>query len=241
MSYKERTVGGGPAKQLGQDWTNLLSQFITSGSFGGSTASQQFGGADPGGSAQNVFSLLNSIISNPAADKSVQDLIARDTERGRNALRESFGGGTSMGSPAAFAQALFESEQAPRTAVAMDEMAKGRLGALLPLFGFANQTAGLGIPQAQSTLEPPAWLQAVNTGLDVAGTVAPFFTGGIPIPGLGGKGTGAQRVPTRTGASDLAGVGKEFAMTSTPSFGAGSSYIDSIVAPPRSFAQQLYS
>lgn len=225
MSYKERTVGGGPAKQLGQDWTKFLSQFINSGSFGGSTASQQTNAADPAGSAQNIFSLLNSIISNPQADKSVQDLISRDTERGRNALQESFGGGTSTGSPAAFAQALYESEQAPRQAVAMDEMARNRLASLLPLFGFANQTASQGIPQAQSTLEPPPWLQAVNTGLDIAGTVAPFFGPAGAAVGAGAN-IGKKAINGRAGQSDLPKVGKEFAM---------------FAPPPRSFAQQLYT
>lgn len=200
MSYKERTVGGGPTKQLGQDWTNFLSNFINTGSFGGATASQQFSGADPGGSAANVFSLLNSIISNPGADRSVQDLISRDVERGRQNLREGFGGGTGLGTPAAFAQALYESEQAPRTAIALDEMARNRLASILPIFGMAGQTASLGIPQAQTTLEPPKWLQGINLGLDLAKTAAPFFLK-TDIPGTGGD--TVSPVPTRSGSFDL--------------------------------------
>lgn len=176
MGYQEKTVGGGPAKQLGADWTNFLQNFINSGSFGGGTAGQQFAGADPSGSTGGIFGLLNSMVSNPSADAGVLDLINRDIERGRNDLRARFGqgGGMGFGTPAAFAEALYQSEQAPRTAVAMDQMAQNRLASLMPLFGFANQIAGLGIPQAQTIMQPSPWMQGINLALDVANTAAKF-------------------------------------------------------------------
>lgn len=191
MGYKESTVGGGPAKGLGEDWTKFLQQFITSGSFGGGTSGEHFNAADPGGDAAGIFGLLNSIISNPQADQGVQTLINKDIERGRNDLRARYGagGGMGFGTPAAFAESLYQAEQAPRTAMAMDQMAQNRLGALMPLFGFANQISSLGIPQAQSVMEPKGWMQGFNLLMDVANTAANF----VPF---GGGGETNTRMPT---------------------------------------------
>lgn len=198
MGYRERTVGGGPAKGLAEDFTSFLRNFITSGSFGSGTAGQQFTAADPAGGAANIFGLLNSMISNPTADRSVQELISKDIERGRNDLRARFGagGGMAFGSPAAFAEALYQSEQAPRTAMAMDQMAQSRIGTLMPFFQMLQNISSLGIPQAQATMEPKPWLQALNLGMDVAGTVLPF------VPGIG-TAAGAALKTAKPGQSFL--------------------------------------
>lgn len=192
MGYEEKTVGGGPATGLANDFTSFLKNMITSGSFGGGTAGQQTAGANPSGDAQGIMGLLNSIVSNPQADKSVQQLISKDIERGRNDLRARFGasGGMGFGTPAAVAEGIYQAEQAPRTAVAMDQMAQGRIGALMPFFQMINQLSSLGIPQAQSTMQPNAWMQGFNIISDIANTAANF----IPM-GPGGGDT-SSRMPT---------------------------------------------
>lgn len=216
MGYKERTVGGGPAKGLAKDFTSFLQNFINSGSFGGGTAGQQAGAANPMGDAAGIFSLLNSIISNPQADQSVQTLINKDIERGTNALRARYGasGGMPFGTGAQVAEGIYQSEQAPRTALAMDQLAQSRLGALMPFFQFARDIAGLGIPQAQATLEPDAWMQGFNALMDVANTAANF------IPGGGGGETGrASRAYNQLGgARSPAGIGGGPQQTITPNF-----------------------
>jgi len=202
MGYKERTVGGGPAKGLANDFVSFLQNFITSGKFGGaetrggiggSSATSQFNAENPMADSAGIFGLLNSIISNPQADKSVQDLISKDVERGRNDLRARFGasGGMAYGSPAAFAESLYQAEQTPRTALALDQMAQSRIGALMPFFQMLMNTSSLGIPQAQTTMEPSKWMQGFNMLLDTANTVANF----IPFAGGGETNARAASMP----------------------------------------------
>jgi hypothetical protein len=210
MGYEAKTIGGGPATGLAQNFTDFLNQMITSGSFGGGTAGQQFGKANPGGDAQNIFGLLNSLISNPSADASVQELISKDITRGRDDLRARFGasGGMGFGTPAAFAEGLYQAEQAPRTAMAMDQMAQGRLGALMPLFQMIQNISAMGIPQAQTVMQPKGWMQGVNLAMDVANTAANF------IPG-GGGGKTDSRIPDHETANKNPG-GYAFRYTPLP-------------------------
>lgn len=194
MGYQEKTIGGGPATGLANDFTAFLKNMITTGSFGGGTAGQHAGAANPMGDAAGIFGLLNSIISNPQADQGVQSLINKDIERGRNDLRARFGssGGMAFGSPAGMVEAVYQAEQAPRTAMAMDQMAQARLAALMPLFGMTRDISAMGIPQAQTVMEPKGWMQGLNLLLDVANTAANF------IPG-GGGGKTDSRTPTYAG------------------------------------------
>lgn len=180
MGYQSKTVGGGPARGLANDFVNFLRPLITSGSFGSGTAGQQFNAANPMGNTAGLFGLLNSIISNPQADRSVQELIGKDIERGRNDLRARFGagGGMAFGSPAAFAESLYQAEQAPRTAMAMDQMSQARLAALMPLLGMTRDISAMGIPQAQTAIEPKGWMQGINLLMDIANTAANFIPGG---------------------------------------------------------------
>jgi len=196
MGYKEKTVGGGPATGLADEFVSFLQNFITSGQFGGSSgkgtkknpnevrggvggsaATSQYQAENPQADATGIFGLLNSMISNPQADKSVQDLIAKDSERGRNDLRARFGasGGMAYGSPAAYAESLYQAEQAPRTAVAMDQMAQQRIGSLMPFFQMLQNLSGMGIPQAQTVMEPSKFMQGFNMVMDTANTAANFM------------------------------------------------------------------
>jgi len=180
MGYKERTIGGGPATGLAEDFTGFLKNLINTGSFGGGTAGQQAGAANPMGDTQGIMGLLNSIVSNPQADQSVQQLISKDIERGRNDLRARFGagGGMAYGTPAAFAEGLYQAEQAPRTAIAMDQMAQQRVASLMPFFQMIQNISSMGIPQAQSTLQPSGGMQAFNILMDIANTAANFMPQG---------------------------------------------------------------
>lgn len=203
MGYKERTVGGGPAKGLAEDFVGFLQNFINSGQFGGaetrggvggSSATSQYNAENPMADSAGIFGLLNSIITNPQADRSVQQLISKDIERGRNDLRARFGagGGMAYGSPAAFAESLYQAEQAPRTALAMDQMAQNRVGALMPFFQMLQNMSALGIPQAQATMQPSGLMQGFNILMDVANTAANF----IPFGGGGETASRAMPIPT---------------------------------------------
>lgn len=211
MGYEEKTVGGGSAKGLGEDFTRFLSELINTGSFGGGTAGQQFNAEDPANDTQGIFGLLNSIISNPQADQSVQQLISKDITRGRNDLRARFGasGGMGFGTPAAVAEGVYQAEQAPRTAVALDEMSRARLASLMPLFGITRDIAGRGITQAQAALQPNGWLQGINLAMDVANTAANF------IPG-GGGGETNSRGPVDTETANRAPMGSGMAFRFNP-------------------------
>lgn len=185
MGYKETVVGGQPTQGLPQDFTNFLQNFINTGSFGSGTAGQQAGAATPVSDTQDIFGLLNSIISNPSADQSVQDLISKDIERGRNDLRARFGtsGGMGFGTPAAFAESLFQAEQVPRTTLALDELSRNRLASLMPFFQQAGALTQQGTPQAQATLQPDAFSTALNAITGLAGAATNIFS----IPGIGGN------------------------------------------------------
>lgn len=213
MGYQERTVGGGPATGLADNFVNFLNKAITTGSFGSGTAGQQFNAENPSGDAAGIFGLLNSLISNPQADKSVQDMISKDIVRGRDDLRARFGasGGMGYGTPAAVAEGVYQAEQAPRTAIAMDSMAQNRLASLMPLFGMINQLSSMGIPQAQATLEPSGWMQGLNIAMDLANTAANF------IPGGGGSETNSRRKPdTETANRSPIGSGMAFRFNPLP-------------------------
>lgn len=180
MGYNERTIGGGSATGLADSFTAALKGFIDTGSFGGGTAGQQTGAANPMGDAAGIFGLMNSIINNPQADASVQEMLTRDINRGRDDIRARFGasGGMGFGTPAAVAEGMYQAESAPRIAMAMDEMATNRLGALLPIFNMAAQMAALGTPQAQTVMQPSGWMQGLNIAMDLANTAANFIPGG---------------------------------------------------------------
>lgn len=180
MGYNERTVGGGPAKQLGKDFTGFLGNLINTGSFGRGTAGQQAGAANPMGDTAGIFGLLNSIVSNPAADQAVQQLLSKQQERNVNDIRARFGasGGTAFGTPAAFAEGIYRAESTPQIAAAMDQLSQNRLASLMPFFNQAYGLSQLGIPQAQATLEPSGLLQGINIATDIAKTAANFIPGG---------------------------------------------------------------
>lgn len=182
MGYNERTVGGGPARGLAKDFTGFLQDFITTGSFGGGTAGQQAGVANPMSDAANVFGLLNSIINNPQADQAVQDQISKTQDRNVNQIRARFGtsGGSAFGSPAAFAENQYRAEATPQVAMAMDQMAQNRLASLMPFFTQAMGISGMGIPQTQTTMQPNGWMQGLNLATQLGGIGANFL-----MPGSG--------------------------------------------------------
>lgn len=196
MGYEEKKVGGGPATGLANDFTSFLQSFMNTGRFpdsrggvGAASAGAQFNNADPMGTSSGLFNLLNSIVSNPQADAGTRELINKDIERGRNDLRARFGaqGGMAFGTPAAVAEGVYQAEQAPRTAIAMNDMAMQRVQALMPFFQMIHSLSGLGIPQAETTLQPNKWMQGFNTIMDVANTVSNF------IPFAGGGDTNSRK------------------------------------------------
>lgn len=235
MGYNERTVGGGAAKGLGKDFTSFLQNFINTGSFGAGTSGQQGVAADPMADTQGIFGLLNSLVSNPTADKAVQGQLEKDQGRNVNQIRSRFGagGGTAFGSPGAFAENQYRAESTPEIAKTMDEMGQNRLAALMPLFQQAFGLAGKGIPQAETMMEPDALMQGLNIGSQVASIGANLFA-----PGAGAL-VGAAGNAAMNGMAPKPGV-TPIGMPSANPIGRGAQPI--LKRPqPYDFSQQLYN
>jgi len=188
----QRTVGGGPAVGLGQDWTQMLQGALQTGSFGATTAGQRFGGADPTGQSQGMFSILNDILSGGAGQMggSMQQMISKQSERDAQNLRARFGqqGGQAFGTPAAYAEAMLRSETAPKMTQAIGGL---QLQALMPLLQMMSGTANKGISQAETVMQPSGFSQFLGTAAPVLGAVAGGPLGGM----LGGMFGGGAQLP----------------------------------------------
>ena len=172
-AHKYRESGGGPATGLANDFVGWLQQALQTGSFGGGTAGQRAGGADPFGSTSGISGILNDLLSQGGGrvGGAYSDMISKQGERDVNALRSRFGysGGTAFGTPAAHGEALLRSETAPKLTAAIGGLQMGALSQLLPIFAGLS---GKGIAQREGYLEPAGWLSAIQTA-------APFIGAGI--------------------------------------------------------------
>lgn len=178
---KIKEVGGGPARGLADDWVNFLRGGITTGSFGAGSATQQANNANPFGSTIGIAGVLNDILSGGAGTLggSLNELISRSTENQAKALRSQFsaGGGSAYGTPAAYAEAVLRSQQAPALANAVGGL---QLNALSQLFPMISGLAGKGIAQRETIAQP-------STFSSVVGSIAPLIGAGLNFfaPGVG--------------------------------------------------------
>lgn len=168
---KTSEVGGESALGLAGDWTTALQQLLNTGGIG--TA----GGKDGPGATGDIMSVLSDILAGGkgAAGSALAQLVGKSDERNVNALRARFtaGGGSSMGTPAAYAESLYRGEAAPHIAQAITGL---QLQAILPLLGYINQTANKGITQRQLIQSKSPFGQALDVIGGVAKSALPFVS-----------------------------------------------------------------
>lgn len=177
-THKYSEVGGGPATGLANDFIGWLQQGLQTGSFGGGTAGQRFGGADPMGSSAGISGVLNDLLAGGGGriGGSMSELISKQGDRDVNALRARFGasGGTAFGTGAQYAESLLRSETAPKLTQAVGGLQLGALQSLLPMFAGLSQK---GIAQREGYLEPNGWLSTLQAISPIISAGLPFLTG----------------------------------------------------------------
>lgn len=182
MSAKTSEVGGGPATGLSQDFVKWLSQGMNTGTFGSGTPA----GSDAYGATRGMGSYLTDVLSGGAGKLGgdMATMIGKESDRGAAALRARFGvgGGSAFGTPAAYAESLFRSEEAPKLATAVGGLQQNALAMLLPLF--AN-LAGKGIAQRESITQQNPWVTGLSIGAGLAKEGVAAYTG-MRAPGGGG-------------------------------------------------------
>jgi len=172
MGMKERTVGGGSATGLADDFTAWLQGALNTGSFGG----QQPAGSGAIGSTLGISGVLNNLLSpgGGAMGNSLMEMISKDTERQASALRARYGQqGLGYGTPAAYSEALLRSEQAPKLTQAIGGL---QLQALFPIIQAIAGISQLGIPQRQTVMQPNNWVQGIGVGSDLIGSIAKIIS-----------------------------------------------------------------
>lgn len=187
MGTQFKEVGGGPATGLANDFVSFLQNGLMSGSFGGGTAGQRFAGANPMGSSMGIAGVLNDILAGGAGQLggSMQQMISQDTNRQADALRSRYGvgGGMGFGTPAAFAESMLRSEQAPKLTQAIGGLQMQALNQLMPIMA---GLAGKGISQRETIAQPNPVASGVAAVAPIAGAIIGSFGG------PGGTAAGAQ-------------------------------------------------
>lgn len=183
MSAQTKEVGGGPASGLADSFVKWLSQGMNTGTFGAGSPA----GGDAVGATQGISGYLNDVLSGGAGKLggAMGTMIGKETDRGVAAIRARFGvgGGTAFGTPAANAEALFRSEEAPKLATAVGGLQQNALAMLLPIFA---QMAGKGIAQKELVTQPNPWVSAASTVAQGASAAAPYMAAsrGVTTPTL---------------------------------------------------------
>lgn len=186
MAAQPKTVGGGSAKPLANDFLNFLRTGLNSGSFGGGAINSTTG----------IAGLLNDLLSGGAGEVggALGQQIARQRTNDVASLRSRFGagGGTAFGTPAAFAESQYLAQSAEQLPTALAGL---QLSALGPLLGLYGQAVGIGTPQSQTVMQG----SGVGAGLGVVADIASKF---LPT-GIGGGGLPkAPNIPTGQDVAD---------------------------------------
>lgn len=164
-------TGGGPAKPLGEDVIGALRALIAGE---GSPEGSLFGRLtqrDPFNITRDITSGIEG-LEGLSQGQAIQKIIQQDIDRNVAGLRARFGaaGGTSFGTPAAFAESLFRSEAAPRFTTALGELGMRsralELQALLPILELAGLLGARGFaPAREDVLVGPSKFSQVAGGL----------------------------------------------------------------------------
>ena len=187
---KTKEVGGGPAIGLAEDFIKLLS-----GTFGGQPSpGDRFSTANPVGSTGGIAEILSNILSPGAGNigGAYSEMISRENDRNVAAIRSRFGasGGTSFGTPAAYAESQYRAEAAPRTALGIGQL---QLQTLLPILQLAAGLSSRGIPQAQELAYGKQ--SGLGSIISTAGSIIPGAAKLIDILQDGGSGGGIPENP----------------------------------------------
>lgn len=215
MGNKYKEVGGGPATGLADSFVKFLQQGITTGSFGGVTAGQHAGAADPFGSTAGIGGILNDLLAGGAGNigGSMADMISKQSERDVANLRARFGtgGGVGAGTPAAYGEALLRSETAPKLATAVGGLQLQTLSQLLPIFA---GLAGKGISQRETIATPNPLVSTIGSIAPLISAASTFF--GNPFGPAGAAAGGFNLAPAPGG-----GPGNNFGIPMTLPFSFG--------------------
>lgn len=156
-------VGGGPAVGLAKDFTSWLDNALTTGSFGLGNSGMQANNANPVGDTTGIAGVLNDILAGGAGKLggSINQLISQHQTQDVGDLRARFGagGGQSLGTPAAFAEASYRAKAAPEAATAIGNL---QLNALLPILQMIAGLSGKGISQRETLASPNPWLSGLT-------------------------------------------------------------------------------
>lgn len=176
MQPNVKEVGGGAATGLSKDLIELLQSGL-GGKF-------QARGNAAMGDTMGIAGFLNDILAGGAGNLggSLADMIHKDTERQSADLRARFtaAGGTSFGTPAAYAESLFRADAAPRAALGIGDL---QLRTLLPLLQLTGGLADRGISQRQTLATPSPFSQILGAAGGLASSFAPFLSN--PFAGNG--------------------------------------------------------
>lgn len=162
MAPKVGTAGGGPATGLAKDFTEWLGNALNTGTFGTGNVG---GMAGSGAMTQTAgfTGVLNDVLSQGGGNigGALGELIKQRQSADIGDIRARFGasGGTSLGTPAAFAESSYRAQAAPQSAVAIGQL---QLSALEPILRSILSLSGLGIPQATTTVSPNPWLSGIE-------------------------------------------------------------------------------
>lgn len=204
MGAKSRTVGGGAATGLGNDFVNFLQQGLNTGTFGPGFAA----GGNAMGSTQGIAGFLNDVLSGGAGvlGGSLQKMLQTQQTNDVNSLRARFGsgGGTAFGTPAAYAESSYRSQAAPQIATAIGGLQSNILSQLLPQYG---ALAARGIPQAENVMQPSPFMQFASVAAPLAGGILGGPLGASIGGALFGGGGGAANMMPSSGFSLPGGSG----------------------------------
>lgn len=174
--------------------------------FGGQqTAGDNLGRANPIGDTMNIGNAIATLLSG-GSNLTNNAMQIADIRRKENVadLRSRYAlGGVGYGTPAASGEARFLAEYDPQVAtqiggMQLDSIAKA-LGFVMPLY---SQAFGLGTPQAQTVMKKSGFMNALDTGIGIAKTAAPFFAPGLGAAAAAG-GAGASMAPTPNAGGQL--------------------------------------
>lgn len=179
MSAKTKETGGGAATGLSNDFIKWLQSAVTTGQFGAGTATTGFNNANPMGDTMGMATVLNDILSGGAGvlGGNMNKMISENTENQAAALRSRYGagGGMSMGTPAAYGEAMLRSQSGAQQINAIGGL---QMQALLPMLQIIAGMSQQGIAQRQTVVEPNPWMQGlqaasggVQAGAQVYGAV----------------------------------------------------------------------
>lgn len=172
MGYNERTIGGKPVSGTAMGFEDLFKSWLGVG-VGGLTPEDRTMGI-----GRNVGLLAEGYL-NPGAQEGMREIMQKNIDRESQALSTRYsglgmaGGGTASG----MAEAKFRAEAAPQIAVAEQQMVNQALAALAPILSGMMQWGSLGMPQAQTVVQPDWAMNMVNSLGGMAQGAGSFMSG----------------------------------------------------------------